>query len=244
MRSVGALILAAGGSTRFGQPKQLLRLEGETLVHRAVRAASEGDCAPVIVVAGTIASEIAADLRGTAAEVVQNDDWSRGLGTSIRCGVQHLVRCSPTSDAVLLLACDQPFVDAALISAILAERVLTGREIVASRYADTLGVPALFGRSCFAALLSLPNESGAKGIIEADPSRVGAVPFPKGAIDLDTPADLAQLGSTGKSNSRETFAEWPGKFRRARGLFASPPPRRRAADWPLSSSGVPIDYEP
>jgi molybdenum cofactor cytidylyltransferase len=98
-------------------------------------------------------------------------------------------------DAVLLLTCDQPFVEARTISALLTMRTDSDKPIVASRYAKALGVPALFDRSCFEALLALPDDSGAKGLIEARGSAVAEIAFEQGAIDIDTPADFERLTS-------------------------------------------------
>ena len=195
MRNVGAIILAAGGSGRFGRPKQLLPFQGESLVRRAVRAATEACGAGVIVVAGDTYALVEAELCESAAVVVENREWQRGLGTSVRCGLQHLIASTPELDAVVLLACDQPFVDARTIAALLAEQTTSGKAIVASSYANTLGIPALFGRSCFEALLALPEDSGAKALIESRPDDVAQIEFEQGAIDIDTPADFQRLTS-------------------------------------------------
>jgi molybdenum cofactor cytidylyltransferase len=204
MRNLGAVILAAGGSSRLGRPKQLLAFGGETLVRRAVRAASEAGCDPVIVVVGEIGDAIRSELdirdsrisSGPALEnlaramIVENAEWRNGIGTSIRRGVQQL----PISvNAVVLLACDQPFVDASIVGKLIAAWEETGRPIAASRYANTLGVPALFDRSCFEELLALPDESGAKPLIAARPNDVISVAFEAGVVDIDTPADFQRL---------------------------------------------------
>lgn len=190
MRAVGAVILAAGGSTRLGQPKQLLTWDGQTLLTRVVGAALGGGCEPVVVISGAVPLQVANE----RVEVTENQHWERGLGTSIRCGVQHLLHSRGDAlDAVMLLACDQPFVDEQLIRRLISTFEACGKPIAACSYAETLGIPALFHRSCFEALLRLPDASGAKPVITSDPTRVAAVPFPQGAIDIDTPADLAQL---------------------------------------------------
>ena len=193
MSNVGAIILAAGGSTRFGRPKQLLEFQGESLVRRAVQAASEACGSSIVVVAGDMHALIQAELRESAATVVENPEWSRGLGTSIRCGLQHLIASTPELDAVVLMACDQPFADARTIAALVAKQATTGKAIVASSYADTLGIPALFDQSCFEALLALPDDAGAKALIESRPDDVASIEFEKGAIDIDTPADFECL---------------------------------------------------
>ena len=204
MRNLGAVILAAGGSSRLGRPKQLLAFGGETLVRRAVRAASEAGCDPVIVVAGEIGDAIRRELdirdsrissgptigNLTRAMIVENAEWRNGLGTSIRRGLQQLPK---SFDAVVLLACDQPFVDASIVGKLIAAWEETGRPIAASCYANTLGVPALFDRSCFEALLSLPDDSGAKSLIAARSDDVASVPFEDGAIDIDTPENVERF---------------------------------------------------
>jgi molybdenum cofactor cytidylyltransferase len=79
------------------------------------------------------------------------------------------------------------------VSQLIAALAETGKPIVASSYADTLGVPALFDRSCFDDLLALPDDSGAKSLIAARPNDIAAIPFEKGAIDIDTPEDWKRL---------------------------------------------------
>ena len=195
MGNVGAIILAAGGSGRFGQAKQLLRFRGESLVRRAARAATDARCAQVAVVVGDSGAAIKEDLQGSPAAIVPNPDWHRGLGTSIRCGLQSLLASEPDLDAVVIIACDQPFVESGTIVALIAEREKSARPMVASRYAKTLGIPALFARSCFEELLALPDDSGAKALIESRPDNVASIEFEKGAIDIDTPADFERLMS-------------------------------------------------
>src|SRR5204863_8210721 len=99
MDCVGAIVLAAGGSSRFGKPKQLLVFEGESLVQRAVRVATEAGCDPVVVVVGDVRNQIETELRETAAVIVENRQWQRGLGVSIRSGLRHLLRSKPEVEA-------------------------------------------------------------------------------------------------------------------------------------------------
>jgi molybdenum cofactor cytidylyltransferase len=193
MRNVGGIVLAAGASARFGQAKQLLSFQGESLVRRAVRAAVDAGCLGITVVAGEFRDRIEMELRETPAVVVENPAWPRGLGTSIRCGLRHLLTSQPELEAVVVLACDQPFVDGNVITSLIAQWENSGKPIVASSYAGTLGIPALFDRACFESLLALPDDSGAKSLIESRSAEVAQVEFEKGAIDIDTPADLAQI---------------------------------------------------
>lgn len=186
MRKVAAVILAAGGSSRFGSPKQLQIFRGETLVARAVRIATEADCASILVVAGRDKHSVAEALQETSARIIANETWENGIGNSIRCGVHAT---EETADAIVLLTCDQPLVQAATIRILVTAHENSGKPIVASRYAETLGIPALFAAVCWPELLRLPDDSGAKSIIESDRSRVKVIDFPDGAMDIDTTED-------------------------------------------------------
>lgn len=195
MPNVGAIILAAGGSRRFGRPKQLLAFQGESLVRRSVRAVTEAGIAPVAVVAGESVDAIRAEVAETSMAVVENRDWRLGLGTSIRCGLGHLRASVPDLEAVVIVTCDQPFVEASVIKNLIDEAKRSGQPIVASSYAGTLGIPALFDRSCFETLSSLPDGSGAKTLIQSQPEKVAQIKFDQGAIDIDTPADFKRLAT-------------------------------------------------
>jgi molybdenum cofactor cytidylyltransferase len=190
MQSTGAVILAAGGSSRFGSPKQLAEFRGKTFGQRIVDLAREAGCSPVVVVAGSDAEKVRAGISST---IVENKNWRNGIGGSIRIGVQRLIEIEPEIAAIVLLVCDQPFVDADVIRRLMALQEKTGKEIVASSYSDTLGVPALFARPVFSELRALEGDSGAKKIILANRDRVAEFPFPGGNIDIDTPADYENL---------------------------------------------------
>jgi len=181
---VGVIVLAAGRSQRFGRPKQLLLYDGQTLVRRAARAALAVR-GRVVVVAGREQEMIGLELLGLPVTVVPNDDWERGIGSSVRCGLEALPEC----DAAVIVACDQPRVDGSVIQQLIAEHAKSGKPIVASAYAGTLGVPALFGQEIFAELRSLPDGQGAKSIILRHRDEVATVDFPAGALDIDTPED-------------------------------------------------------
>jgi molybdenum cofactor cytidylyltransferase len=192
MPKVAALILAAGESSRFGRPKQLIEFRGKTLIRRAVDAGIEAKCAPIVVVAGSAREKIEEELRSSEAEVVENKKWKQGIGTSIRAGVAHLMsRENP--DGIVLLTCDQPFVDAAVVHGLIQLHQQSGKPIVASSYANTLGVPALFARTYFDHLLALKDDTGAKSIIARNPRDVALFSFPEGNIDIDSPEDWENL---------------------------------------------------
>jgi molybdenum cofactor cytidylyltransferase len=189
---VGAVVLAAGGSTRFRKPKQLAIFRGETFVRRIVAAANEAGCAPIVVVVGRDAAQITSELDGLPVSIAVHRNWSNGLGSSIAVGLKHALGIAANLDAAILLTCDQPFVNAAALRQLI-QHLENRKTIVASAYAETLGIPALFDRSCFADLLQLRGDSGAKRIILARRHDVTPFNFPAAAIDIDTAADYKKL---------------------------------------------------
>jgi molybdenum cofactor cytidylyltransferase len=192
-KRIGAVILAAGGSSRFGQSKQLIRFRGQSFVRRIIDAACEAGCSPVVVVIASDDEKLRRELDRAGVVMVQNQQWQRGIGSSIRCGIEALINGSPDVEATVLLVCDQPAIDARVIQRLIALRETTGKNIVASSYADTLGVPVLFTHSVFQELLSLGDNAGAKSIVLRSRERVALLPFPEGEIDIDTWEDWEKL---------------------------------------------------
>jgi len=185
---VAAVVLAAGGSTRMGRPKPLLPWRGRSLLRHAAEVARAGGCDPAVVVLGGAADRLRPELDDTQVTVVENPAWDQGPGTSVRAGLAAV----GSADAVVFLACDQPFVDAAHVRRLIAAHRATGRPMAASEYGGTVGVPALFARAVFPELHRLAPAAGARQLLARRPDRVAVVPFPAGAIDLDTPEDYAR----------------------------------------------------
>lgn len=183
--NIAAVILAAGESKRLGQPKQLVRLQDEALVDRAVRAAREASVDQIVVVLGASDDEIRRQAK-LEATVVTNQDWNSGMASSIHCGLDRL---TPEMDAVILLNCDQPAVNATHLKSLVD--ALDKSTIAASTYADRIGTPAAFLREHFQALKSLRGDRGAREILLGDD--VAKIPLPDGEFDIDTPADLERL---------------------------------------------------
>lgn len=193
MSDVGLIVLAAGASTRMGTPKQLLRYNRQTLIHHIVEVAIASVCQPVIVVLGAYAERIQPEIDPLKIHIVENPLWREGMSTSIRLGVETLNVINPEAEAVVIMLCDQPFVSPQLINQLVEIHQTSGKLIVASEYASTLGVPALFNRALFAKLTTLSGTAGAKQLIKNYAQEVLAIPFPDGLIDLDTPTDYEQL---------------------------------------------------
>ena len=114
------MILAAGGSRRLGQPKQLLKSAGETLLNRAIRIASEAGASPVLAVLGAEFERIRGSIESRTAITVHNDRWRQGMGRSIETGMRALDVCAPDAEGVLLMGCDQPRLTADHLRALIA----------------------------------------------------------------------------------------------------------------------------
>jgi molybdenum cofactor cytidylyltransferase len=184
------VLLAAGASRRLGTPKQLLRLGGEPLVHRAARIALEaGD--RVLVVGGHRWPEVARALEDLPVERLYNPQWEEGMASSLRAAVAALGGPGAAVRGALFLVCDQPRLEASLLSSLLEAHRQDPEALVACLYGGTVGIPALVPRRCFGALAALAGDQGARALLRAGP--VTGIPFPGGELDLDRPEDLAAL---------------------------------------------------
>ncbi len=199
---VGAVILAAGSSSRMGTPKQTLQFRGESLLRRAALAALGAGCAPVIVVTGANAGLSRRELKGLDVREVLNTLWETGMASSVRAGVETLVSDYAGVDAAVLLLCDQPHLTSEIIYGLVAAHRANGMPVVASTYGGSFGVPALFSRTLFAELARLEGAGGAKQVIKRHASEAHFLPFPDGDVDVDTPDDFSRLtASVNKPNS-------------------------------------------
>jgi molybdenum cofactor cytidylyltransferase len=191
---VAAIVLAAGASRRLGQPKQLVVHCGETLLERAIRLANEAGAAPVIAVLGANFEIICALANFMNSIQAINDNWQKGISTSIHTGLETLNAVEPDAAGALILACDQPRLTAdhlrALIETFIAQ---TEPTILASAYADTLGIPAIFPRSVFPDLHELRGDKGARSLLIHPQYPLIELPFIGGEVDIDQPEDLNQL---------------------------------------------------
>jgi len=183
---VGVIILAAGESSRLGKPKQLVSFRGRTLIRIAVEAGLNSICRPVVVVLGAKADHIRPEVPEQA-RVVENSEWQEGMASSIRRGVEAI---EAEVDAVILMLCDQPLVDAEILNRIAAK---SEAGLVAAQYDGTVGVPALFGREYFSELRALGGKEGAKKILQANENRIARIPCPEAGVDIDTAADVQRL---------------------------------------------------
>ncbi len=184
----GVLVLAAGSSSRLGRPKQLVTVEGEPLVRRAVRFALATTPVDAVVVTGAPLEGLDEALHGLAARHVRCDDHAQGMSASLRTGLAALASdCA----AALVVLTDQPALDAAHLEALVAAWHRAPAHAAASGYADTLGVPAVLPRAWFTEVATLQGDRGARDLLRARHAEVEIVAAPALAADLDTTGDLA-----------------------------------------------------
>ena len=199
MSAIGVVLLAAGGSGRMGTPKQLLQFNGKPLVRHCTEVALAA-FQPVIAVVGASAAEVEAALVGLPVQVVHNVRWEHGVGTSIQAGVRRATELD--LEGVVLLPADQPLVTAEHLRGLRDKQRTSGKPIVASRYAGTVGVPVLFSRQYFPHLLRLEAAKGCKGVIMSNRQHTLLVDCQAAEFDIDTPDDYASLASNDAASGR------------------------------------------
>jgi len=192
MEKYGVIILGAGNSSRLGQPKQLLMYKGKTLICQMAEEAIAAVGSPVVLVTGANAPQILEKLCGFAIEIVENEQWSEGMGSSISTGMKAIAK-HPGLAGVIIMVCDQPFVNAALLQQLIDQQTIAGKGIIASTYDNTAGTPVLFSNTYFDALTALEGQQGAKKILQQSTDDLALVPFPLGALDIDTAEDYQRL---------------------------------------------------
>jgi molybdenum cofactor cytidylyltransferase len=185
----GAVILAAGASTRMGRPKQLLPVGGKSLLRHVTDIVLASPAWPVVIVLGAQAEVIRPAVARLPVLIVDNPDWAEGLASSIRAGIRVIDSFSLSLEAALLVLCDQPGLSTEIITRLDGEHHRTGKSIVAARYDDHPGPPALFARRHFHELLELHGAGGARPLFARHADALATVAFPELAADLDTPAD-------------------------------------------------------
>ncbi len=195
------VVLAAGASARLGQPKQLLRIDGETLLHRVVRLARSTNPAALVVVLPPDANAIGEALGDQALTMVINPEPQRGMRSSLEVAAPLVVGFA----RVLVVTCDQPALEAAHLHALLrgACNALSGcagtrLSVGTDADAGAVGVPAVVPGHWFADLAGGSGDSGFRARLRAlDPASVYLLDAPALALDIDTPDNLRAAQSLG-----------------------------------------------
>ena len=177
------VILAAGEASRFGSPKQLAEWHGRPLI-RFVAEEALAACSDVIVVIGAHAPSVRRALEGVSCRIVENSEWQRGPGSSLKAALER-----SSSEAVLVTLVDLPQVTREHFTRLLK----TEGPLVASRWNASFGAPAVFRSPFIEALKRIDDGAGAKSVLQANLSQVSFVDCPEAALDVDERATLDSL---------------------------------------------------
>lgn len=187
MNKIGIIILAAGESKRMGSPKQLLQIEGKSLIHRTAEIALATDCYPVVMVIGANKPQIAPEIVDLPLTVIDNPMWHEGMSSSVKMGLAGVYMTYKEIEAVIILVCDQPYLSVSLLERMVEIYNTKKPRLIACKYGEQLGVPALFDRTLFEELLNLKGDKGAKPVLMNHLDEAHILQFEAGSIDLDTP---------------------------------------------------------
>ncbi len=189
---IAAIVLAAGASSRFGEQKLLLPLEGEPIIRRTVENVLASQVQQVVVVLGREADAVRDALAGLAVRCIVNPSYRDGMSTSLRAGVMAL---PPGTRATLVVLGDQPDITPAILDRLITMHHELGKPIAVPVYVEgTRGNPVLFDASVFPELLAVSGDQGSREVIARAPDRVAAVTFPfPMPRDVDSRADYEAL---------------------------------------------------
>lgn len=188
-KKVAGVILAAGGSSRFGEIKQLLPWKNKNIINTVVETAALAGLDPILVVLGANAGLIQASLDNETVQVVTNPDWDKGQSTSLKAGVTAIRH---TVDGVLFLLCDQPHLTVNLVDAVVEEGLRSGK-VVTPIIDDRRANPVYFPASCFPLFDTLEGDAGGRQIISACPHTTLPWLDDWMARDIDTSEDYRAL---------------------------------------------------
>jgi len=192
-RSVGAILLAAGTSSRMGGFKQLLPYRGSTIVETCVATVRGTTVDSIYVVVGHRADEVAAAVEAPDVRIVRNDAYLDGMATSVVAGVTAARAAG--HDAVMICLCDQPHLDRTVYDAVLGAYRESGAPIVVPSYAGDTGHPAIFDRSLFDEILAVDPSQGLRAVTYAHRGDKLRVPVDAVGVldDIDTAEDYERL---------------------------------------------------
>ena len=189
MNNIGIIILAAGESKRMGSPKQFLDIEGKSLIRRTAEVALATDCYPVVLVIGANKTQIAPEIIDLPLTVIDNPMWHEGMSSSVKIGMAGMYMTYKDVEAVIILVCDQPYLSVSLLDRMVEIYHKKKPPVVACKYGDQVGVPALFDRKLFEELLTLTGDKGAKPVLMNHLDEAHLIMFEAGSVDLDTQED-------------------------------------------------------
>lgn len=193
MENYGLIILAAGGSSRLGSPKQLLQYKRQSLLKKIVGIAVQVAPNNSLVVIGAEKESMQKELLQTGIAIAVNINWQQGMSTSIKIGLTQLLKSNAALDGCIFSVCDQPFITAGLLQNLIKKHQESSKGIIAAAYASTAGTPVLLDKKYFAELMHLQNDEGAKKILHKYNHDLATISFEGGEVDIDTKEDYKKL---------------------------------------------------
>lgn len=191
---VAGIVLAAGESTRYGQPKQLLDWKGEPFVRAVAKTALQSGLLPVLVITGANAERVESTLNDLDVIMIRNEHWKTGQASSIRAGIEALVKqSSPGTGGAIFLLADQPQLTSSVLHALLETHAAGLYPVVAPMVMDRRANPVLFDRVTFSDLLTLEGDVGGRGVFHK--YHVEYLPWhdDRLLLDVDTPEMYQRL---------------------------------------------------
>ena len=196
---LGGLLLAAGGSERLGKPKQLLQLDGESLLSRTVNLLL-AQISDLVVVTGAFAPAVREQLQNPGVRIEHNEQWQAGMGDSIAAGMRAV---SDDRDGVLIMLCDQWRIDRDDLKALIQAWGKDPESIAVASWGGNLGPPIIFPNQLLDKLRQLHGPQGAKSLVEQQ-SRIRKVEIPNAQFDLDTDEDLQIMRGWSSSHQEKS----------------------------------------
>ncbi len=177
----------------MGSPKQLLKWGNDTLLNHAIKTVLEIDAYEVIVVLGANHKLIEAGVKHRSITILNNEDWDLGLGKSIACATEYVLKSKPQVEGILITLADQPLIDSHYLNDIMTHFYQDLNQIIATSYDNNKGVPVLFGKVYFQELSNLTGDNGAKQLLKTHESCVKTFKPPVKNVDLDSKEDYEKL---------------------------------------------------
>ncbi len=197
MNNLAMVILAAGGSRRFGQSKQLADINGMPMLQRVVDQCLQVkfqhldlESIDLFVTLGAYSDQIQASVEFGRTRVVFNPDWSDGIGTTIAFVANQL---ESKYEGLMFIAGDQPLVRSAQLSAMIERWQQNPDRVCCAKYNHVLGIPAIFPKRLFPHLQALQGDRGAKQLLLAERGKLQTFPLPEAKTDIDRPDDLRKI---------------------------------------------------
>jgi molybdenum cofactor cytidylyltransferase len=201
--SIAGVILAAGGSVRFGEAKQLLEWKGKPFVRAVAMTALEAGLSPVIVVTGANSQKVESAVRGLDVIIARNDNWKSGQGSSIKIGIKRLTQLPPPSGhlpqfgkrvgGAIFLLTDQPQITPSILRGLVQRHAEGLHPIVAPMVMDRRANPVLFDRDTFRDLLTIEGDVGGRAIFHKHPVEYLPWHDDRLLLDVDTPEMYQRL---------------------------------------------------